>query len=78
MTLDYKHKIEVRNIIEGIRELSLDQLDLFYNLLASNEKDLASRIMFNLGCALQNTEEKRISQHNKREGERIKKELKHG
>ena len=31
MTLDYKHKIEVRNIIEGIRELSLDQLDLFYN-----------------------------------------------
>ena len=78
MTLDYKHKIEVRNIIEGIRELNLDQLDLFYNLLASNEKDLASRIMFNLSCALQNTEEKRISQHNKREGERIKKELKHG
>mgnify|MGYP003707744223 FL=1 len=34
--------------------------------------------MFNLGCALQNNEEERIRQHNKREGERIKKELKNG
>ena len=75
------NKAEFTSLVYKLaNELSENQVDKLATMLFNNNEKVAERLSWIINCAYQNkyNEEERIRKHNKKEGERIKKELKNG